>query len=213
MSDRPGPSTAPFLWARSTITIPTAGPSFSMPPGRTFRYDPVERQWSDLAPKTNPETELGGILLWSSMCYDRHNKRFVLFGGGNVQTERGDPGTWTYTPASNIWTQLKLDLQPPQRANSRLCYDPVAQEGGPVRRRPAGPVAFGHLDLRCGHGEMGANKPAHGPSPACRPRSALAAQGQEGAAPGRLRLHVGGRLRRGSLPPAAAGSLDLRPGR
>jgi hypothetical protein len=93
--------------------------------GRTFRYDPVERRWTDLAPKTDPEKELGGILLWSSMCYDRHNKRFVLFGGGNVQTERGDPGTWTYTPATNTWTQLNLDTQPPQRANSRLVYDPV----------------------------------------------------------------------------------------
>ena len=93
--------------------------------GRTFRYDPVALQWTDLAPKNDPEKELGGILLWSSMCYDGHNKRFVLFGGGNIQTERGDPGTWTYTPATNNWTQLKLDIQPPQRANSRLCYDPV----------------------------------------------------------------------------------------
>lgn len=92
---------------------------------RTLRYEPVERQWTDLAPKTDPEKELGGILLWSSMCYDRHNKRFVLFGGGNIQTERGDPGTWTYTPANNTWSQIKLDAQPPQRANSRLCYDPV----------------------------------------------------------------------------------------
>ena len=93
--------------------------------GRTFRYDPAERQWTDLAPKTDPEKELGGVLLWSSMRYDRHNRRFILFGGGNIQTERGDPGTWTYTPASNTWTQLKLDSQPPQRANSRLCYDPA----------------------------------------------------------------------------------------
>src|SRR5262249_9551245 len=67
--------------------------------GRTFCYHPVERRWTDLAPWTDPETELGGILLWSSMCYDRHNKRFLLFGGGNIQTGRGDPGTWTYSPA------------------------------------------------------------------------------------------------------------------
>src|SRR4029077_1358921 len=52
--------------------------------GRTFRYDPAERTWSDLSPKNNPERELSGILLWSSMCYDRHNKQLVLFGGGNV---------------------------------------------------------------------------------------------------------------------------------
>jgi hypothetical protein len=96
--------------------------------GRTFRYDPDQRSWTDLAPKTHPQRELGGVLLWSSMCYDRHNKRFLLFGGGNVQTERGDPGTWTYTPATNAWERLKLDHQPPQRANSRLVYDPDAKK-------------------------------------------------------------------------------------
>lgn len=93
--------------------------------GRTFRYDPVARVWTDLAPKTDPEKELGGILLWSSMCYDRAQKQFVLFGGGNIQTPRGDPGTWSYTPSSNTWAPLKLAAQPPQRANSRLCYDPA----------------------------------------------------------------------------------------
>lgn len=96
--------------------------------GRTFRYDPAGRHWTDLAPKTDPQTKLGGILLWSSMCYDRHNKRFVLFGGGNVQSERGDPGTWTYTPADNAWARLKPERQPPPRANARLVYDPVARK-------------------------------------------------------------------------------------
>jgi hypothetical protein len=96
--------------------------------GHTFRYDPCERSWKDLNPRTHPEKELGGILLWGSMCYDWHNKRFVLFGGGNVQSERGDPGTWTYTPATKAWEQLRLDVQPPQRANSRLVYDREAKK-------------------------------------------------------------------------------------
>jgi hypothetical protein len=96
--------------------------------GRTFRYEPAMRVWTDLQPATNPEAALGGILLWSSLCYDRQHKQFVLFGGGNVQSERGDPGTWTYTPATNAWKQLELKVQPPQRANSRLVYDPVHQK-------------------------------------------------------------------------------------
>lgn len=96
--------------------------------GSTFKYEPGERKWTDLQPPTHPEKELGGTLLWSSMVYDRHNKQFVLFGGGNVQSERGDPGTWTYAPAKNAWTQLKLGQQPPQRANSRLVYDPDAKK-------------------------------------------------------------------------------------
>jgi hypothetical protein len=96
--------------------------------GSTFKYDPAERAWADLNPPTHPEKELGGRLLWSSMVYDRHNRQFVLFGGGNVQSERGDPGTWAYSPAKNRWAPLRLQHQPPQRANSRLAYDPVAKK-------------------------------------------------------------------------------------
>jgi hypothetical protein len=95
--------------------------------GRTFSYDPATRVWTDLNPPSNPESELGGILLWSSLCYDAHQRRFLLFGGGNLRTDRGDPGTWSYSPSSNRWTRLELDTQPPPRANSRLAYDPVAK--------------------------------------------------------------------------------------
>lgn len=100
--------------------------------GKTFRYDPAARTWTDLKPAGNPaaaENEQGGVLLWSSLCYDRGHKQFVLFGGGNVQTERGDPGTWVYSPLENKWTDLvALKQQPPQRANSQLVYDPVAKK-------------------------------------------------------------------------------------
>ncbi|HKB37476.1 MAG TPA: kelch repeat-containing protein [Gemmataceae bacterium] len=75
--------------------------------GHTFCYDPAARTWTDLAPSTSPT---GGKdkppLLWGSLCYDPVNRKILLFGGGNVQTERGDPGTWTYDPASNTWSQL-----------------------------------------------------------------------------------------------------------
>lgn len=96
--------------------------------GSTFKYEPAERKWTDLNPPTHPEKELGGVLLWSSMVYDGHNHQFVLFGGGNMQSQRGDPGTWAYSPAKNTWTSLNLKKQPPQRANSRLAYDPAAKK-------------------------------------------------------------------------------------
>jgi len=96
--------------------------------GSTFRYDPAKRAWNDLAPETSPQQALGGILLWSSMCYDRGAKKFVLFGGGNIPSERGDPGTWAYSPAANRWEPVKTDRSPPARANSRLAYDPVARK-------------------------------------------------------------------------------------
>src|SRR6266545_451710 len=91
----------------------------------TFKYDPKARQWTDLRRKTGPEGTLGGVLLWSSMCYDRDAKAFVLFGGGNVQSDRGDPGTWTFAPEPRLWSQAKAANEPPQRANSRLVYDPI----------------------------------------------------------------------------------------
>src|SRR5262249_42457473 len=77
--------------------------------GHTFSYDPAARTWTDLAPATSPT---GGKhrppLLWGSMCYDPVNKKVLLVGGGNVLSERGDPGTWTYDPASNTWSELQF---------------------------------------------------------------------------------------------------------
>ncbi|HOX04900.1 MAG TPA: sigma-70 family RNA polymerase sigma factor [Planctomycetota bacterium] len=93
--------------------------------GSTFSYDPAARVWKDLAPASHPGG-VGGTLYWGSMCYMPNIRKVVLFGGANVQTERGDPGTWTYDPAANVWEALKPDRQPPQRALSPLVYDPVS---------------------------------------------------------------------------------------
>jgi hypothetical protein len=94
--------------------------------GRTFAYDPVGRAWTDLEAKGDPQSAFAkSQMLWGSICYDQANKRIVLFGGGNAQTARGDVGTWTFTPATNTWTDLKHEVQPPARANSALVYDPV----------------------------------------------------------------------------------------
>ena len=96
--------------------------------GSTLAYDAAARAWKDLAPANHPNKALGGGLLWGSMCYVGHLKKVLLFGGGNVETERGDPGTWLYDPAANGWEQLKLDRQPPQRAHSPMVYDPTAKK-------------------------------------------------------------------------------------
>ncbi|MGA2619964.1 MAG: kelch repeat-containing protein [Thermoguttaceae bacterium] len=95
--------------------------------GSTFCYDPAARAWTDLAPANHP-AHSGGTLLWGSMCYIPHIKKILLFGGGNVQTERGDPGTWTYDPAANAWQQLPLERQPTQRALSPMIYDEVNKQ-------------------------------------------------------------------------------------
>jgi hypothetical protein len=101
--------------------------------GYTFAYDPAERTWKDLAPAdhplraagTPPGSYYGPLLHWGSMCWAENIRRFVLFGGANVPTGRGDPGTWTYDPAANKWEQVAPGTQPAQRANSQLAYDQV----------------------------------------------------------------------------------------
>jgi hypothetical protein len=110
----------------------------------TFCYDAAARTWKDVAPPSAKGTgtltagspsplpahpaQIGGSLCWGAMCYVPSIKKVLLFGGGNVRTERGDPGTWTYDPATNAWEALKLDKQPPQRALAPMVYDPVAQK-------------------------------------------------------------------------------------
>jgi hypothetical protein len=96
--------------------------------GSTLVYDTAARTWKDLAPLNHPEKALGGKLLWSSMCYLGHLRKVLLFGGGNIHTERGDPGTWLYDPVANTWEQLPVARQPPQRANAPMAYDPVARK-------------------------------------------------------------------------------------
>ncbi|MFO0825274.1 MAG: hypothetical protein U0792_19495 [Gemmataceae bacterium] len=81
----------------------------------TFSYSPKDRKWTEVQSKAGPAVTLGGILLWSSMSYDSDAKRFILFGGGNIQNERGDPGTWTFDPEAKK-QQLELKSQPPARA-------------------------------------------------------------------------------------------------
>jgi len=95
--------------------------------GKTWSYSPADRKWADVKTADHPTKRSGGLLLWSSMCYDSARRKIVLFGGGNVTTERGDDGTWEFDPAAKAWTQLKIEKQPPVRANSMLGYDPVAK--------------------------------------------------------------------------------------
>ncbi|HEY1191583.1 MAG TPA: kelch repeat-containing protein [Gemmata sp.] len=103
---------------------PDTGAFYFLAAKSTFKYDPRERTWTNLR-RTGPEGELGGPLLWSSMCYDIAAKHFVLFGGGNTPTDRGDPGTWTFAPEARRWDQVMATNEPPQRANAQLVYDPV----------------------------------------------------------------------------------------
>jgi len=107
------------------VYAPDLKRTFFYSSGLTFSYDPTGRAWKDLAPENHPLKNQKGLLHWSSLCYDSDRKRVILFGGANVANERGDPGTWTYDPERNAWEKADVTVQPPQRANSQLVYDPV----------------------------------------------------------------------------------------
>lgn len=99
--------------------------------GRTLSYDLAKREWTNLEPAVAPAPQTKSTsegLNWSAMCPDPLNEELVLFGGGGVATLRGDPGTWVYSTEKNEWRELKLDVQPPQRALSPLVYDPATKK-------------------------------------------------------------------------------------
>ena len=125
---RPNVTTYRGIWLYNQFALDTDSKRvYFYARGSTFCYDPAARAWKDLAPASHPG-KTGGTLLWGSMCYVPHIRKVLLFGGGNVQTERGDAGTWTYDPAANTWEELKLDAQPPQRALSPMVYDTVNKQ-------------------------------------------------------------------------------------
>jgi len=80
----------------------------------TVSYDPVERVWQDLEPAGHPgRPALPGLAVeprwpsWGQCCYDPVNQEVLLFGGANVLTPSGAPGTWVYSVEENQWRKLE----------------------------------------------------------------------------------------------------------
>lgn len=96
---------------------------------KTFTYDTRKRQWDTLSPATHPAVFSGGTaeLWWGSLCYDPVNKEVLLFGGGNIEADRGNCGTWAFRPADTTWRKLSLATEPPPRAHSPMVFDAANQ--------------------------------------------------------------------------------------
>ncbi|MFC1563193.1 kelch repeat-containing protein [candidate division KSB1 bacterium] len=92
--------------------------------GRTFSYDVVGREWSDIGSEKNPPPVLGG-----SLCYDPFNDEIILAGGGHVAETGPDgkpvgyTGSWIYNCKSSLWQPLNGEIEPPPRIASRLVCD------------------------------------------------------------------------------------------
>lgn len=100
----------------------------------TFTYAPLTRRWDTLPVHEHPNGTTPyndawngeHFLKWGSICYDAYNHEVVLLGGGGIDQPQGSPGgTWTFSPAANLWTKLDLVEQPGPRAHSPMAYDPV----------------------------------------------------------------------------------------
>lgn len=92
--------------------------------GRTFAYDVVNREWSDIGGSEGPPPVLGG-----SLCYDPFNDEIMLTGGGHVAElgpdgkAVGHTGTWAYQCQTATWRQCRNRLEPPPRIASRTVCD------------------------------------------------------------------------------------------
>lgn len=74
---------------------------------RTIEYDFTSRAWTELKATGNPMDSVSQRLWWATLCYDAHNKEFVLFGGNNGASEYNDTRTWIFSPAKLEWRRLE----------------------------------------------------------------------------------------------------------
>ncbi len=90
--------------------------------GDAWSYDATNGSWSPLAATgTTPHARYG-----HSLVYDSDSKKMLLFGGYDGSVQYAD--TWSYDPATNVWTELKPSgALPPARDSQALAYDPASK--------------------------------------------------------------------------------------
>lgn len=95
---------------------------------RTFSYDAAARAWTFHSPAIDPA---GGAsqprLMWGAMTANGAGTKVLLFGGANVLSDAGTPGTWLYDVASTTWRQVS-GAEPPPRSYPSLVTDPERDE-------------------------------------------------------------------------------------
>ncbi|HOX07287.1 MAG TPA: kelch repeat-containing protein [Planctomycetota bacterium] len=102
---------------------------------RLVEYDPAARAWKELGPGT-PSGE-AHKLWWGSLCYDAHNKEFLLFGGNNGPGEFNDTRTWAYSVSGNAWKRIDPAAEPVKGFEARaeaLRLEAVALHGAHSNR-------------------------------------------------------------------------------
>ncbi len=84
----------------------------------TWSYDPAANTWTNLKPAGEVPTGRSD----AGMVYEPNSGTMVLFGGVD-----GDfnclEDTWSYDPASNVWTKITTAATPSARSGHGMAYD------------------------------------------------------------------------------------------
>ena len=80
----------------------------------TWILDLTDYSWNQIA------TPGPGIRKSHAMCYDKINKKIILFGGDGSGTGYGD--TWTFSTTTNVWTQAS-NIGPFGREGHAMVFD------------------------------------------------------------------------------------------
>ena len=102
---------------------------------RLIEYDPAARSWKEFGPGTPSGSE--HLLWWGSMCYDAHNKEFLLFGGNNGPGDFNDTRTWAYSVPGKAWKRIDPAAEPVKGFETRaeaLRLEAVALHGAHFNR-------------------------------------------------------------------------------
>jgi N-acetylneuraminic acid mutarotase len=88
----------------------------------TWSYDPATNKWTKLKPGGTLPAKRGGY----AMTYDAVRRQVLLFGGMGETAVFND--TWSYDPAANTWTKVKVaGTVPSARYGMSMEYDAVSE--------------------------------------------------------------------------------------
>lgn len=95
----------------------------------TWSYNPSTAVWTNVTGTGGPSARVG-----ASMVFDSAVGRVILFGGewwtwdpsGGIYWGGVSTDTWSFTSATDTWTQLHPPTAPPGRAHAAMVYDPQA---------------------------------------------------------------------------------------
>lgn len=88
--------------------------------GDLWSYDTTSNTWAEVSPTGSAPPPLAG----AALGYDPSSGDFVLFGGEGASSFSA--ATYSYDPATTVWTALAPQVSPPSRAAAGISYDPAA---------------------------------------------------------------------------------------